>query len=42
LKLQGKPTWEEGKSQPKIDLDFVKDESAKVMTDYIINFGTKK
>ena len=42
LKLQGKPAWEEGKSQPKIDLDFVKDESAKVMTDYIINFGTKK
>lgn len=42
LKLQGKPAWEEGKSQPKIDLDFVKDESAKVMTDYIINFQTKK
>lgn len=42
LKLQGKPAWEEGKPQPKMDLDFVKDESAKVMTDYIINFAGKK
>jgi carboxyl-terminal processing protease len=36
LKQRGLPLWEEGKPQPKMEFDFVQDESAKVMTDFII------
>jgi len=36
LKQRGLPLWEEGKPQPKMEFDFVQEESAKVMTDFII------
>lgn len=35
LELRGLPLWKEGQPQPKVDFDFILDESLKVMTDYI-------
>jgi carboxyl-terminal processing protease len=35
LKIRGLPAWNEGEPQPKIDFDFIKDESLKVMADFI-------
>ncbi len=35
LAFEGKPLWEEGQPQPKIEYDFVLDESAKIMVDFI-------
>ncbi|MGO1817826.1 MAG: carboxy terminal-processing peptidase, partial [Sphingobacterium sp.] len=35
LSFLGKPLWEEGKPQPKLEYDFVLEESANVLTDYI-------
>lgn len=35
LKSRNLPLWLEGKPQPKLDFDFVKDESIQVMGDYI-------
>ena len=35
LAFQGDPLWKEGEPQPKIEYDFVLEESSKVMTDYI-------
>lgn len=35
LKIRGLPLWEEGQPQPKVDFDFIKDESLSVMTDFI-------
>lgn len=35
LKLHGKPEWKEGQPQPKVDFDYVMDESANIMVDFI-------
>ena len=35
LAFEGKPLWKEGQPQPKVEYDFVLDESAKVMVDFI-------
>lgn len=35
LAFLGKPLWKEGQPQPKLEYDFVLDESANVMIDYI-------
>ncbi|EEI91220.1 peptidase, S41 family [Sphingobacterium spiritivorum ATCC 33300] len=35
LKLHGKPVWKEGEPQPKIDFDYVMDESANIMVDFL-------
>ena len=35
LSFLGEPLWKEGQPQPKLDYDFVLDESANVLTDYI-------
>lgn len=35
LKIRGLPVWKEGEPQPVIDFDFIKDESLKVMADFI-------
>ncbi len=35
LAFLGEPLWKEGQPQPKLDYDFVLDESANVLTDYI-------
>lgn len=35
LRIRGLPLWEEGQPQPKIDFDFIKDESLIVMADFI-------
>lgn len=35
LELRGRPLWKEGEPQPKIDFDFILDESLNVMVDYI-------
>ncbi|QBQ39831.1 tail-specific protease [Sphingobacterium psychroaquaticum] len=35
LELRGLPLWKEGQPQPKVDFDFVLDESLNVMADFI-------
>src|SRR5690606_26114247 len=35
LELRGLPLWKEGEPQPKMDFDFILDESLNVMRDYI-------
>src|SRR5690606_22220622 len=35
LALHGKPLWKEGEPQPKLDFDFILDESLRVMADFI-------
>lgn len=35
LKIRGLPLWEEGQPQPKVDFDFIKDESLSVMADFL-------
>lgn len=35
LKIRGLPLWEEGKPQPKVDFDFIKDQSLIVMAEYL-------
>jgi len=35
LKSRGLPLWIDGKPQPKLDFDFVKEESVQVMVDFI-------
>lgn len=35
LRIRGLPLWMAGAPQPKIDFDFIKDESLNVMTDFI-------
>ena len=35
LKIRGLPLWKEGEPQPVINFDFIKDESLKVMADFI-------
>lgn len=35
LRIRGLPQWKEGEPQPKIDFDFIRDESLNVMTDFI-------
>lgn len=37
LELRGRPLWKEGEPQPKIDFDFILDESLNVMTDFILH-----
>jgi len=41
LKLKGQALWEKGKPQPKLDFDFVRDESLNVMADYIRIYNKK-
>jgi carboxyl-terminal processing protease len=36
LELHNMPLWKEGQPQPKVEFDFILDESLKVMKDYII------
>lgn len=36
LRIRGLPQWKEGEPQPKIDFDFILDESLKVMADFIV------
>src|SRR5690606_14942280 len=35
LRIRGLPLWMAGEPQPKIDFDFIRDESLNVMTDFI-------
>jgi carboxyl-terminal processing protease len=35
LRMRGLPLWEEGKPQPKVDSDFVKDQSLLVMAEFL-------
>jgi len=35
LRIRGLPQWKEGEPQPKVDFDFIKDESLHVMADFI-------
>jgi len=35
LALHGKPLWKDGEPQPKLDFDFILDESLRVMADFI-------
>lgn len=35
LELRGLPLWKEGQPQPKVDLDFILDESVQVMADFV-------
>ena len=35
LRMRGLPLWNEGEPQPTVDFDFIKDESLKVMADFI-------
>jgi len=35
LKMRNLPLWEKGKPQPKVDFDFIKDQSMIIMTEYL-------
>ncbi len=42
LKMRGLPLWMEGEPQPTIDFDFIKDESLKLMQDYVALLRSKE